>query len=105
VRSKFGRRVAEVLNRDWLEIALTSLGVLFLGLAATCVWALVTYVVHWNDPETGFPVARGVLQTSKLLGIAVFSVGGIVTFFVGWTLAGSPIRRRLREARGRRHDT
>jgi hypothetical protein len=105
VRGKFGRRVREVFNQDWLEIGLTSLGVLFLALCAVCVWALVVLAVHWGDNATGLPIGRGMLQTSKGAGIAVFSVGAIVTGFVGWTLAGSPIRRRLRGVlRGRRRD-
>lgn len=103
MRSKFGRRVREVFNQDWLEIGLTSLGVLFLALFVLCVWALVVLALHWNDSASSLPIGRGLLQTSKGAGVAVFSIGAIVTFFVGWTLAGSPIRRGLRALlRGRR---
>ncbi len=105
MRSKFGRRVGEVFRRDWLEIFLTSLGVLFLALCALCVWALVVLAVHWSDTTSGLPIGRGMFETSKGTGLAVFSVGAVVTFSVGWSLAGSPIRRRLRALlHGRRHD-
>jgi hypothetical protein len=105
VRSKFRRRVGEVFRRDWLEIFLTALGVLFLALGALCVWALVVLAVHWNESTSGLPIGRGMFQTSKGAGLAVFSVGAVVTFAVGWSLAGSPIRRRLRDVlRGRRRD-
>jgi TRAP-type C4-dicarboxylate transport system permease small subunit len=105
VRSRFGRRVGEVFRRDWLEIGLTALGLLFLALFALCVWALVVLAVNWSDPTSGLPIGRGMLETSKGAGLAVFSVGAVVTFAVGWSLAGSQILRRVRAAlRGRRHD-
>ncbi len=93
-----------MFRRDWLEIGLTSLGLLFLAMFALCVWALVVLALHWSEPASGLPIGRGMLETSKGAGLAVFSVGAVVTFFVGWTLAGSPIRRRVRDLlRGRRH--
>jgi hypothetical protein len=99
VRSRFRRRVGEVFRRDWLEIFLTSLGVLFLAMFALCVWALVVLAVHWNDTTSGLPIGRGMFETSKGAGLAVFSVGAVVTFAVGWALAGSPVRSRLRAMR------
>ena len=103
MRSRFRRRVGEVFRRDWLEIGLTSLGVLFLALGALCVWALVVVAINWNENTSGLPIGRGMFETSKGAGLAVFSVGAVVTFAVGWSLAGSPIRRRVQALlRGRR---
>jgi hypothetical protein len=103
VKSRFRRRVGEAFNQDWLEISLTALGVLFLVMFGFCVWGLVTVIVHWGDSTSGLPIGQGMFQTSKGFGLAIFSVGAIVTFAVGWWLAGGPIWRRLR-ALGHRSD-
>ena len=96
MRSKLRRRVKETFTQDWLEIIVTSLGVLFLLLAVVSVYGLITLIVHFNEPNTGLPIGEGLYKTSKGTGLAVFSVGAVVFFLVGWTFAGSSIRRRVR---------
>jgi hypothetical protein len=102
MRSKFRRRVRETFTQDWLEILVTSLGVLFLALGAVFLFALITLIVHYNDPNTGLPIGEGLYKTSKGTGLAVFSVGALVFFLVGWAFAGSSIRKRLRALLRRR---
>ena len=102
MRSRFRRRVREAFTQDWLEILVTSLGVLFLALAGAFLYALITLIIHFNDPNTGLPIGKGLYETSKGAGLAVFSVGTVVLLLVGWTLAGSSIRGRIRDIRRRR---
>ena len=102
MKGRFRRRVDDAFRgRDWLEISLTALGVLFLVMFGFCVWGLVELVVHWGDQNSGLPIGRGMFLTSKGLGLALFSVGAVVTFSVGWWLAGPSIRRLLRAVRHR----
>jgi hypothetical protein len=96
MRSRFGRRVRETFTRDWLEIVVTSVGVLFLGFAVVFLIALITLIARYNDPNSGLPIGQGLYKTSKGTGLAVFSVGAVVFAMVGWTFAGSSIRRRAR---------
>lgn len=95
-RSKLGRRFRELFVRDWLEILLTALGVLFLVLAAVCVVAVVVDLATWNESASGFSAGEGLLNLSKGFALALFSVGAVVTGAVGWSLAGPPIRERVR---------
>jgi hypothetical protein len=88
--------VRETFTQDWLEIVVTSLGVLFLGFAVAFLIALVTLIAHFNDPNSGLPIGEGLYKTSKGTGLAVFSVGLLVFAMVGWTFAGSAIRNRAR---------
>jgi len=102
MRSRLRRRIRGAFTQDWLEILVTALGVLFLGLAGLFLYGLVTLVVHFNEPNPGLPIAEGLYKTSKGAGLAVFAVGTIVLLLVGWSLAGPAIRGRLRELRRRR---
>jgi hypothetical protein len=105
-RSKLGRRIRELFIHDWLEIALTGLGLLFFALTLLCVTAIVVDLATWNDPATGFSAGEGVLKLSKGFALALFSVGAVVTAAVGWMLAGVPIRDRLRAlVRSRRRNS
>jgi membrane-associated protease RseP (regulator of RpoE activity) len=105
VQSKFRRRIRETFTQDWLEILVTVLGVLFLVLGAVFLYALITLVVHYNDPNTGIPIGEGLYKTSKGFGLALFSVGALLFFLVGWAFAGSTIRRRARALLRRRSQT
>ena len=105
MRSKLRRRIRETFTQDWLEILVTVLGVVFLGFAGVFLYALITLIVHYNDPNTGVPIGEGLYKTSKGFGLAVFSVGALVFFLVGWALAGSSIRRRARALLRRRSRT
>ena len=96
MRSRFRRRVREAFTRDWLEILVTALGVLFLALAALFLYGLVTLIVHFGESNPSLPIGEGLYKTSKGAGLAVFAVGTLVFALVGWSLAGSSIRRRLR---------
>src|ERR671936_107037 len=102
MRSKLRRRIRETFTQDWLEILVTVLGVVFLAFAGVFLYALITLIVHYNDPNTGVPIGEGLYKTSKGFGLAVFSVGALVFFLVGWALAGSSIRRRARALLRRR---
>ena len=77
-------------------IAVTSLGVLFLGFAVVFLIALITLIARYNDPNSGLPIGQGLYKTSKGTGLAVFSVGLVVFGLVGWAFAGSSIRHRAR---------
>jgi hypothetical protein len=94
-RSRLGRRIREVFRRDWLEVVLTVLGVLFLAIAAVFLASLVVILVHIADPEPSFEFGPGALHTSKLYGIVFFGFGTVITFATGWWLAGRAIRDRL----------
>ena len=72
---------------------MTSIGVLFLALAAVCLYASITLIVHFNDPNSGLPIGEGLYKTSKWFGLALFSVGTLLFLLVGWALAGSSLRR------------
>ena len=102
--TRAGKFAREYLRRDWLEIVLTVFGALFLLAAALCVLCLVILVVNFTDKDPGVPVGEGLLQVSKGYGIAVFGMGSIVGFLVGWALAGESIRNGLRALRGHRGD-
>ena len=95
------RRVRQVFIRDWLEIWLTALGVLFLGLALLFLVALGIVIANWGQPPPPeLSVGRGLFQVNKGAGIAVFAVGAMLFTTVGWSLAGSSIRARVRQMRG-----
>jgi hypothetical protein len=96
------RRIRETFTQDWLEILVTSLGVLFLALGAVFLYALITLIVRYNDPNSGLPIGEGLYKTSKGTGLAVFSVGALLFFLVGWTFAGPSIRNRARSLFRRR---
>jgi hypothetical protein len=96
MRSKYRRRIRETFTQDWLEILVTSVGVLFLVVAAVCLYAVITLIVHYNEPNTGLPIGEGLYKTSKGFGLALFSVGTVLFVLVGWALAGSSIRRLSR---------
>jgi hypothetical protein len=105
-RSKLGRRIRELFIHDWLEIALTGLGILFLGLMVLCVVAIVVDIATWNDSGTGFSAGQGVMKLSKGFALALFSVGAVITAAVGWALVGPPLRDRARAvARWRRRNS
>ncbi len=102
--AKLGRRVRGYFRRDWFEITMTALGLLFLGLSLFLVYLFIYLAVHFADAAPSLPIGRGMLQTSKGFGLAVFGVGALVTFGVGWTFAGEPIRRTVRGLRRPRRD-
>jgi hypothetical protein len=105
-RSKLGRRIRELFIHDWLEIFLTVLGILFLGLTVLCVVAVVVDIATWNDSGTGFSAGEGVLKLSKGFALALFSVGAVVTAAVAWALVGPPLRDWVRAfARWRRRNS
>ena len=97
--TRAGKFLREYLRRDWLEIFLTILGLLFLGLAVVCVIIVVVIAVTFGDPAPDLPIGRGLLQNSKGYGLAVFGTGAVVTFGVGWLFAGEAIRGRVRALR------
>ncbi len=95
--SRIRRRIRGFFTgRRWLEGSLTVLGALFLALSAGCVIALVTLIVNFGDTESGLPIGPNAFAASKGIGLAVFSLGAVITFGVGWMLAGEPIRRQVR---------
>ena len=87
------------MRRNWLEILLTVLGLVFIALSILCVVAVVVIAVTFGDPAPELPIGRGLLQNSKGYGLAVFGIGAIVTFSVGWLFAGESIRARIRALR------
>ena len=100
MRRSFGRRARDVLIRDWLEISLTILGVVFLALAVMFLVALGIVIASWGEPPPAdLPIGRGLFQVNKGAGVAVFSVGALVFAMVGWSLAGASIRARYRQLR------
>jgi small-conductance mechanosensitive channel len=100
MRGQLGRRARGVLIRDWLEISLTVLGLVFLALALLFVVALGVVVASWGEPPPAdLPVGRGLFQVNKGAGVAVFSVGTLLFAMVGWSLAGASIRARYRQLR------
>jgi hypothetical protein len=100
MRGQLGRRARGALIRDWLEISLTVLGLLFLALALLFVVALGVVVASWGEPPPAdLPVGRGLFQVNKGAGVAVFSVGTLLFAMVGWSLAGASIRARYRQLR------
>jgi hypothetical protein len=100
--SRATRRARDLFIRDWLEIFLTALGLLFLGLAVLFFVALGIVVANWGEPPPPeLPIGRGLFQVNKGAGIGVFSLGAMLFAMVGWSLAGSSIRTRIRQIRGR----
>ena len=89
-------RVRQALRLDWLEITLTGFGLMFLALSAFLTFCFVYLAIHFLDPAPSIPIGRGLLQASKGYGLGVFGVGALVTFGVGWALAGDAIRKRIR---------
>lgn len=95
------RRVGQWTARyDWLEGWLTGLGVVFLVIAAICLLATIVLILHLGDTETGFPAGEGLITGSKGFGLVFFPISGLLTFAVGWSLAGDRLRRLLRRGRG-----
>jgi len=88
-----------VAAHDWFEDATTAIGVLFLALAAICVWALVVSIASLGDPEAGLGASTGFLQATRGFGIVLFGLLAILTAGVGWFMAGEPIRRAARRLR------
>jgi cobalamin synthase len=102
MRRSLGQRARDALVRDWLEISLTVLGLLFFALAVLFAVVLAIVVASWGEPpppELG--VGRGLFQVNKGAGVAVFSVGTLLFAMVGWSLAGASIRTRYRQLRRR----
>jgi hypothetical protein len=88
--------------RDWFEILITALGLLFLGLAAIFLIALGIDIASWGEPPPPeLNVSSGLFTVNKAAGLAVFSIGALLFTAVGWSLAGSSIRAGYRRLRGR----
>ncbi len=90
----------ERAQRDWLEGVLAAVGVLFLAVAALCVYAEVILVLHFRDSESAFPAGGGFVKTFKTFGLICFPVLGFAAFVVGWSFAGTWIRGLLRRIAG-----
>ncbi len=96
------RRLSEATAaHDWLEGVSTVLGIVFLGLAAACVWAVVVGISTLGDPDTAFETTSGFLQATRGFGIVFFSLFGFVATAVGWFFAGDAVRRLARRVRRR----
>ncbi len=99
------RRMRQAMaGRDWLEGTLTALGVVFFVIAALCAYATVVLILHFRDGEAGFPAGQGFVKGIKGVGLGLFPVFGLVTFLVGWALAGDRLLGRLRRVMRRRRD-
>jgi hypothetical protein len=90
---------------DWLEGVSFVIGLLFLALAAVCVWGLVTAVASWGDADAAFrpggdQTTVGFLKVTRGFAIVLFALLGFIAVGVGWFLAGDRIRRIF--GRGRR---
>jgi hypothetical protein len=83
-------------SRDWLEGVLTLLGVLFLAVAAGCVWGIGVSIATWGDQDPEFRTTPGFLQATRGFGIVLFALFAVVSAGVGWFLAGDAVRRLLR---------
>ncbi len=90
----FRRRLSESMAaHDWIEWLSFALGMVFLLLAAVCVWAIVVGLSSLGDPDPEFKTGSGFLQATRGFGIVLFGLFGIVALGVGWFLAGDTIRR------------
>lgn len=102
-RSDIRRRWrSAVAAHDWLELATTVLGAVFLAIAAACALGIAVSIATLGDPDPGFETTPGFLQATRGLGIVVFAVLGLVATGVGWFLAGDAVRSGFRRLRARR---
>jgi hypothetical protein len=83
-----------------LEVLLTVLGGVFFILSVLCIIATLTVLLSWGDPNPGFPADERFIGFTKGFGLVFFPVAGLVTFAVGWWLAGERIRAGVRRLRG-----
>jgi len=88
-----------VAAHDWLEGVSVVVGLLFLVLAAACVWGLVTAIASWGDADPDFKTSVGFLTATRAFGVVLFALFALVAFGVGWFLAGDRIRRLFRRNR------
>ncbi len=86
---------------DWLEGFSTALGLLFLVVAALCVWGVVVAITTLGDDDAAFKTTPGFIQATRGFGIVFFSVFALVAGAVGWFFAGDAIRRLWRRVRRR----
>jgi hypothetical protein len=101
----FRRRLSEATAaHDWVEGVSFVLGLVFLLLAALCVWGIVTGIANLGDTEAppGTPVVVGFLEVTRGFAIVLFAVFGFVAWGVGWFLAGDRVKGWVRRARARR---
>jgi phosphotransferase system glucose/maltose/N-acetylglucosamine-specific IIC component len=96
------RRLSEATAaHDWLEGVSTALGLLFLVVAALCVWGIVVAIATLGDDDPAFKTTPGFLQAARGFGIVFFSFFALVAVAVGWFFAGDWVRRVWRRVRGR----
>ena len=84
---------------DWLETGLAVLGVLFFALSVLSVVVVVVLAVHFGEETTGLPVGSSFLKGARGVGIALFALLAIVSFFVGRAFVGDRIARAFRRRR------
>ena len=96
------RRLSEAMAaHDWLEGVSTALGLLFLVVAALCVWAIGVAIATLGDDDAAFKTTPGFIQATRGFGIVFFAVFALVAVAVGWFFAGDAIRRLWRRLRRR----
>jgi hypothetical protein len=81
------------------DAVLLVLGLVFIGMGVVSVIATASIIVNWSDPGTGFPAGPGFIRFAKGFGLAFFPIAALLTFTVGWWLAGAHIRRAVRRPR------
>ena len=93
----FRRRMSEAIAaHDWLEGVSVVIGLLFLVLAGTCVWGIVTAIASWGDADPDFETSVGFLKVTRGFGVVLFALFAFLALGVGWFLAGDWIRRIFR---------
>jgi hypothetical protein len=89
---------------DAFDVLGLALGFTFFGLSVLCVIATVTALSTLGDPPESYTFGVGFLKGIRVLGVILFPLAAIVTFFTGWAMAGGLLRRWWRGIRAQREE-